>query len=245
MGNYLHLVSGLFPWIDIGQWCDLLIAALTCAGAAVLTVTMLHWTKRLRYSRTSLRPLIFSLALAKFALFFWTGSNVLNIMVGDASLPSATLPARLLWLVVVVIQVWVVTRIRPAPMLPDSLESELDRDGRLVLLVEDNEATARIYRRILEQAGINAEFATTGHDALTIIGMEKPRLLVVDVGLPGMDGVELAKRARVAGYKGAIVAVSGYAAIAAKELAGADFVEVVGKPIRAPDLVALVHRWSK
>lgn len=239
-------MNNILPWIDLGQWVDLVIASLTCVIAIYLTITMLHWTTRLRRSRTSLRPLIFSLALAKFALFFWTGSNVINIIILDASLPAITLPSRIMWLIVVIVQAWVTTLVRPAPILPDSLDTELDRDGRLVLIVEDNEALARIMRRNLETAGINAEFATTGTDALTILSLETPRLMIIDLGLQDMNGVELVERARAGGYTGPIIASSGAAELMdADKLAPAAFVHVFNRPpTRSEELVAAVRQWA-
>lgn len=231
-------------FLDLAQYLDLAIATATNIGAIYLTVVMLCWTRRLRHSRTSLRPLIFSLALAKFALWFWTLSNIVNIIAADNNLPVATLPARFLWLFVVGVQVWVTTLVRPAPILPDSLDTEMDRDGRLVLIVEDNEALARVYRRSLEQVGINAEFVTSGRDALTIIGIEQPRLIMVDLGLPDMDGVALAERARAAGYKGTIIAISGAAGLIDAQKLGATFAQIVQKPIRPVELVGLVHQWG-
>lgn len=230
--------------VDPMQWVNLFIATATNIGALYLAVTMLYWSHRLRYSRTSLRPLIFSLFIAKSALWLWTFLNIINIILFDESQPNLTLPARLAFLLTVIVQIRVTTRLKPAPVLPANLEDELDSDGRLVLIVEDNEPMARIYRRVFQSAGINAEFATRGKDALTIIEQEKPRMMIIDLGLPDMDGVELVGLARVAGYHGPIIAISGAVNLMdIEKLEPAAFVQVMSKPIRANDLLAVTRKW--
>lgn len=230
-------------YIDARQMINLALATATNIGALYLVVVYSDWTRRLRYSRTSLRPLIFSLALAKGTLWFWTGSNVFSIVVLDNSQPLITLPARLLWLAVVLIQVWVTVRVKPAPLLPASLERELFNDGRMVLIVDDVEPFARMCRKTLEMNGINAEFATSGFDALTMIELERPRLMVVDLGLPDMDGVQFVRRARELGFEGPVIAVSGAVGLFDMEkLAPAGFVEILTKPFRTGDFVGVVHR---
>lgn len=234
MGAYL-------PGLDLMQLISLIIAVATNIGAAYLVVVMFSWVRRLKYSRTDLRPLILSLGVAKLALWFWTFSNILNTILFNEDQPLLTLPARASWLFVVLLQIRVTTRIQPAPILADELES---LDNRLVLIVEDNEAMARVYRRCFEAAGINAEFATSGGDALTIIEQEQPRMMIVDLGLPDMNGVELVDRAREAGYTGPIIAISGAANLMdVQKLKPAAFIEILSKPIRAVDLVRSVQRW--
>lgn len=220
------------------QWINIVVGITTNIGAAYLATTMLYWYYQLRQSRTNLRPLVFGIFTAKFALWLWTLLNIFNIIVFDETQPNITLPARVLFLIAVVIQIYVTIRVQPNQILPTEGES----DGRLVLIVEDNPALARIYRRCLQSAGIDAEFATSGKDALVVIGQEKPRMIIVDLGLPDMDGVELVGLARTAGYKGPIVAISGAASLMdANKLTG--FAQVMSKPIRANELVSIVHKW--
>lgn len=232
-------------YLDPRQLLDLTIATLTNVGALYLVIVMLSWTRRLRYSRTSLRPLVLSLALAKGALWFWTFTNVVGILWLDNSLPTITLPARSLWLVVVLVQVWVTVRIRPTPIVSSSLERELFKSG-IILVVEDVEPLARVYRKTLEMHGFDAEFAVNGTDALTIIEQELPRMMIVDLGLPDMTGVELANGARALGFRGPIVSVTGVSDLLDhQKLVPSVFSEVVSKPIRPIDLVDLVDRWLR
>lgn len=219
------------------QWLNLGIATVTNLGAAYLFVVMFHWVWRLKGVETPFRPWIFSVGLAKFALWFWTFMNILNIVWMKEDQPLITLLPRVFFLIVVLIQIRVTT-------LYPVFQPEPDADWRFVLIVEDSTLYARMYRKFLETAGINAEFAINGSDALTFIEHEKPSLLIVDLGLPDMNGVELVRRAREIGYKGAVVAISGSGElIDSDKLKPAEFSEVFTKPISRLDLIGVVQKW--
>lgn len=185
--------------------------------------------------------------MAKTAVWFWTLLNMLDIIINDTDQPIFVLPARFGFLIAVCLQTWVTTKIKPAPhLMSTNLMKELKTGGRIILIVEDNEPLARIYRKILENAGFNAEFATSGRDALVIIGQEKPCLILVDLGLPDMNGVEFVIETRKAGYVGPVAAVSGAIGLVDEEkLTTAGFNEMVSKPLSSAELIALVHRWTK
>jgi DNA-binding response OmpR family regulator len=63
--------------------------------------------------------------------------------------------------------------------------------GQSVLLVEDDMATAQMYKMRLEADGYLVLTATDGESALSIAEKFEPDLVVVDVGLPGMNGLAL------------------------------------------------------
>lgn len=239
MGDYLPIPD----YLDMVQWINLAIAIATNIGAIYLVITMVRWTNRLRYSHTSLRPLIFSLAIAKIAVWFWTLSSIAQIVYFDENQPLVTLSARLLFLIAVLIQIRVAIQIDPAP-ISDSAVVESDIDPRLILIVDDNEALARIYRNKLRKDGANAEYVTNGLDAITIVEQEHPRGMIVDLGLPGMDGVELTVKVRDIGYKGPVVAISGAVSLLNKDkIEAAGFSEVLAKPIRSAELAEAVRKW--
>jgi len=68
--------------------------------------------------------------------------------------------------------------------------------GPLVLLVEDERKTAGALRLYLEHAGFRVTWAADGEKGLAALEREAPDLVVLDVMLPGMDGLELCRRAR-------------------------------------------------
>lgn len=72
-----------------------------------------------------------------------------------------------------------------------------DGTGRgLVLVVEDEAAIADVQRRYLLDAGFGVEVATDGPGALAAVRRHRPVAVVLDVGLPGLDGVEVCRRLR-------------------------------------------------
>lgn len=226
------------------EWLSIAIAGITGVLACYLAVAIYRWFERLRFSRTSLAPFVFGVAIYQGALLFWVINNLFNTILLDDPMPLATLPARLAWFAAAIILARFMSRldsvIGPAP----PAETDAKVEG-LVLFVEDNDALARVYRRTLDAVGINAEFAQTGEAALTVLEIDViPVLMVVDLGLPDMNGVEVVRRARALGYTGPAVALSGAALLADPARLGSTFVEVVEKPIRPADLVALVQRWS-
>jgi DNA-binding response OmpR family regulator len=69
----------------------------------------------------------------------------------------------------------------------------------LVLVVEDEPAIAELQRRYLKQAGYGVHVEDRGRAGLDAVRRLKPVLVVLDVGLPDLDGVELCRRLREAG----------------------------------------------
>jgi len=65
-----------------------------------------------------------------------------------------------------------------------------------VLVVDDEPTIAEVLSRYLERAGFNALVAGDGPEALRLAGAERPDLVVLDLMLPGMDGLEVMRRLR-------------------------------------------------
>ena len=65
-----------------------------------------------------------------------------------------------------------------------------------VLVVEDDTDIQRLVRLLLERAGFAVRGAASGHDALRILFSEQPDLVMLDIGLPGMDGWQVLERVR-------------------------------------------------
>jgi PAS domain S-box-containing protein len=81
-----------------------------------------------------------------------------------------------------------------------------------VLIVDDNVDTAESLAMLLKLFGHETRVAHTGQRALQMAVVEKPDVLVLDIGLPGMDGYEVAQRIRQHGELANVrlIAVSGY-----------------------------------
>ena len=113
-----------------------------------------------------------------------------------------------------------------------------DRGRPRVLVVDDEQQLLRALRVILRQAGFEALPASTGEEALDVAALQRPDAAIVDLLLPGMDGVELSRRLRECSAIPLIV-LSGVGDEDAKVralAAGAD--DYVTKPFGPRELVA-------
>ncbi len=67
---------------------------------------------------------------------------------------------------------------------------------RLILVVEDEPAIADVIRRYLTRAGYGVHHESDGERGLEAVRTLKPAAVILDVGLPGMDGIQLCRRLR-------------------------------------------------
>ena len=65
-----------------------------------------------------------------------------------------------------------------------------------ILLVEDDEAMVRLLRSVLEMSGYDVSVVRCGATALTCATDSQPSLVILDVGLPDMNGYEVSRRLR-------------------------------------------------
>jgi CheY-like chemotaxis protein len=107
---------------------------------------------------------------------------------------------------------------------------------RRVLIVEDSDDAREMLRYLLERAGHEVHDAPDGATGLDRALSLGPDVAVVDVGLPGLDGYELARRIRAAGRRDMfLIAVTGYGQSEARQRGlEAGFDAYLTKPI-APD----------
>jgi len=77
-----------------------------------------------------------------------------------------------------------------------------------VLVVEDEEDIAYPLVRTLEREGYAVSWVDSGHKALDHVGSTAADVVILDLGLPDIDGLEVCRRAREGGYEGAIMIVT-------------------------------------
>ena len=65
-----------------------------------------------------------------------------------------------------------------------------------ILVVDDEEAICLLYQEELREIGYQVRAAAGGAEALRMVGEVRPDLMVIDLRMPGMDGVELLDRVR-------------------------------------------------
>jgi two-component system KDP operon response regulator KdpE len=110
-----------------------------------------------------------------------------------------------------------------------------------ILLVDDEVPIQRAVAPLLRSRGYEVEVATSGEDALKAIGSRPPDLMVLDLGLPDIDGTEVCRRVR-AGSPLPIIVLSARGAesdkVDALELGADDYVT---KPFGPEELVARIR----
>ena len=112
-----------------------------------------------------------------------------------------------------------------------------------ILYIEDNYHNRRVVRKILESKGYWVIEAETGEDGLAMLEKLKTPLVLLDIGLPGIDGLEVVKRIRddEALEDTYVIAITAAAMQGDQERfleAGCD--NYMSKPIRAMDLIEMV-----
>jgi two-component system KDP operon response regulator KdpE len=114
----------------------------------------------------------------------------------------------------------------------------VDESGELVLVVEDERLMARIMSASLQARGYEVVVARTGQDALDQSAAENPAVIILDLGLPDIDGIEVCRKIR-RWTSAPIIIVTADGAEERKILAldeGAD--DYVTKPFSMPELLA-------
>ena len=114
-----------------------------------------------------------------------------------------------------------------------------------VLIVDDEVDNAELLRQLLELAGHRVRVAQAGHDALALLAQAPADVVLVDLGLPDVDGCELAREIRARLPSSRIAAVTGRSdedTRAAALRAGCD--AFIVKPVRVPQLLALLDRGA-
>jgi signal transduction histidine kinase/CheY-like chemotaxis protein len=97
------------------------------------------------------------------------------------------------------------------PLKPaESAPRDLKRDAYRILVVDDNEAAAKGIAKLLSFKGHRVEVAYEGSAALKVMQAFNPRVAILDIGLPGMSGYELAQKIRETGASITLIALTGY-----------------------------------
>ncbi|MEO2014279.1 MAG: response regulator, partial [Fuerstiella sp.] len=99
-----------------------------------------------------------------------------------------------------------------APQTPKTDDQTADFRGKKMLIVEDNPSICRMLARSMELNGLDVAMAADGQDALDIFGDFDPDFAVIDIGLPVLNGFEVARVIRNRPQFGhvVLVAVTGY-----------------------------------
>ena len=121
---------------------------------------------------------------------------------------------------------------------------------KTVLLVDDSTTLLMSMKAILEKAGYAVETATGGDAALKKLATLKPSILITDLNMPGMAGIEFVRHLVEINYTGSLILISGEderMLQTAEKLVQAHKIHVLGhlhKPVKKEVLSELMERWT-
>jgi signal transduction histidine kinase/CheY-like chemotaxis protein len=117
------------------------------------------------------------------------------------------------------------------------------RKNKTILVVDDNKAAAHSLCKLLEMRGNNVHAVYSGKEALLEIKHFLPQLILLDIGLPDINGEELAKKIRkILGGKTRIVAVSGYGSGGNPHKKATSFDQYLTKPVSFTDIEKILEQ---
>ncbi len=111
-----------------------------------------------------------------------------------------------------------------------------------ILLAEDEEAMRTYLARALENAGYEVVAVDRGTAALPLLKTSEFDLLLSDIVMPEMDGIELAQKCAEISPKTKVMFITGFAAVTLKASREAPQAKVLSKPFHLRDLVMEVER---
>jgi DNA-binding response OmpR family regulator len=116
-------------------------------------------------------------------------------------------------------------------------------DSNVILLVEDEQRILRFMSISLKAAGYRVITATTGEQALDLVQSEKPDIVLLDIFLPGMSGLEALRKLRTYSQLPVII-ISARDSMGPEALAlGAN--EFLAKPFKPVDLIQRIKAVLK
>ncbi|MBM6575772.1 response regulator [Microvirga sp. SRT01] len=111
-----------------------------------------------------------------------------------------------------------------------------------ILLAEDDQVMREYLTRALQKSGYAVTAVDRGTAALPLIQTESFDLLLTDIVMPEMDGIELAQRAGEVSPNLRVMFITGFAAVTLKAGKAMPNARVLSKPFHLRDLVAEVDR---
>lgn len=118
--------------------------------------------------------------------------------------------------------------------------------GRTILVVDDNEANLRLINAVLKTRGYDLMEARNGEAALEAVAARRPSLVLMDVQMPGLSGIEVARtiRSQPALADLGLIAITAMAMKGDREeILAAGFNDYLAKPYKMGELLSLVARW--
>jgi CheY-like chemotaxis protein len=127
------------------------------------------------------------------------------------------------------------------------LRKEFAADYPLTILIaEDNPVNQKLAERILNKFGYQPDIVSNGREALSILSAKNYDLVLMDVQMPEIDGLEATRRIRLGSeVQPVIIAMTANAMQGDREMCiDAGMNDYISKPINLDELIALLKKWT-
>jgi two-component system cell cycle response regulator DivK len=114
----------------------------------------------------------------------------------------------------------------------------------LILIVEDNEKNLKLVRDVLQVKGYATVEAVTAEDGIALAAQHKPDLILMDIQLPGMNGIDALKVLRADPVTAAIPVIAVTASVMQQDrnlITQAGFDGYIGKPLNLKEFLDAVR----
>jgi signal transduction histidine kinase len=136
-----------------------------------------------------------------------------------------------------------VSETAPAVVERDDAAASPSAEPRRVFVIDDDDVMLLVCRRTLEKDGYEVETFGSGHDGLRRLEEAKPQLLLVDLKMPELNGLQVIDRVRTVDPDVVIAVITGYATIAtAVDAMKAGAYDFLPKPFTPDELRLIVKR---
>ncbi|MGH8003346.1 MAG: response regulator [Limisphaerales bacterium] len=121
----------------------------------------------------------------------------------------------------------------------------MENEARRVLIVDDNPNMSNLLSDMLEVFDFSSQRAADGEEALSLLNQEGFSLLITDLRMPKMTGLELLKAVKDKYPKLPVVVITGYSTEATEqELVDAKADGFLNKPFRMNDIESVLRKFS-
>lgn len=147
---------------------------------------------------------------------------------------------------------WVRLRMARATITPQTAGTastlQVALEHQSVLIVEDNDINRMVAREMLESAGLRISEAHDGHEGIAAAEKERFDLILMDISMPGIDGIETTRRLREGKGINAKTPIIGLTAHVMPEVRdavmAAGMQDCLSKPLRRNEMLALISSYS-
>jgi DNA-binding response OmpR family regulator len=117
-----------------------------------------------------------------------------------------------------------------------------NQERNSLLVVDDDPEIRSLLREFLTLRGYRVRVAQGGKEALALVEQERPHLIILDLGMPGMDGIEVLRALRARDFKGGVITLSASRdEHALQHTLDLGAVDVMGKPVELERLELVVQ----